>query len=266
MRSISPLIAALGGGLVSGVLVAALFLGTGAGGDGENDDGPVAPRSAEARTAAPRAPTVSDVYRRVRPGVLVVESRPDGVPWPEGEPTDDDGVATGSGFAIADGRRVVTNHHVVADADDIVVHLGGKRVPARLLGSDATTDLAVLRLPRNASPLPEPLALGDSDALRPGDTALAIGNPYGLRRSVTIGVVSGLNRRMEAPDGSSIRNAIQTDAAINPGNSGGPLLDASGRVVGVIAQGRGDGIAFAVPATTLERFESRLARGPARGP
>jgi S1-C subfamily serine protease len=106
--------------------------------------------------------------------------------------------------------------------------------------------------------VPDPLPLGDSDALRPGDTALAIGNPYGLRRSLTIGVVSGLGRRMEAPDGSSIRDAIQTDAAINPGNSGGPLLDARGRVIGVISQGRGDGIAFAVPAATLERVVARL--------
>jgi putative serine protease PepD len=169
-------------------------------------------------------------------------------------------VATGSGFAIAGGRRVVTNQHVVADADEIVVHLGGRRVPARLLGSDASTDLAVLVLPAGASPVPEPLPLGNSETLRPGDTALAIGNPYGLRRSVTIGVVSGLNRRMEAPDGSSIRDAIQTDAAINPGNSGGPLLDARGRVVGVISQGRGDGIAFAVPAATLERFTAGLRR------
>jgi S1-C subfamily serine protease len=254
MRWSSSLIAAVAGGLASGCAVAALFLGTGL----ADDDVPVAPRSAEVRTETAAAPTVTEVYRRARPSVLVVEARPDGVQWPKGPPTEDDGVATGSGFAIAGGRRVVTNQHVVADADEIVVHLGGRRVPARLLVSDASTDLAVLLLPEAVSPAPDPLPLGDSDALRPGDTALAIGNPYGLRRSLTIGVVSGLERRMEAPDGSSIRNAIQTDAAINPGNSGGPLLDARGRVIGVISQGRGDGIAFAVPAATLERVVARL--------
>jgi S1-C subfamily serine protease len=255
MRWSSSLIAAVAGGLASGCAVAALLLGTGL----ADDAVPVAPRSAEVRTEA-AAPTVTEIYRRVRPSVLVVEARPDGVQWPKGPPTEDDGVATGSGFAIAGGRRVVTNQHVVADADEIVVHVGGRRVPARLLGSDGSTDLAVLLLPEAVSPVPDPLPLGDSDALRPGDTALAIGNPYGLRRSLTIGVVSGLGRRMEAPDGSSIRDAIQTDAAINPGNSGGPLLDARGRVIGVISQGRGDGIGFAVPAATLERVVARLRR------
>ena len=93
--------------------------------------------------------------------------------------------------------------------------------------------------------------------MRPGDPAVAIGNPYGLRGSLSAGVVSAVGRRIEARDGSRLRGAIQTDTAINPGNSGGPLLDGDGRVIGVISQGRGDGIAFAVPVNAVERLARR---------
>jgi S1-C subfamily serine protease len=243
MWSRSHLLAALLGGLVSGCVVAAVLLAIDAGSEDE---------AAATRPPPVSAPTATEVYRQARRSVLVVEGRPDGVEWPQGPPRQDDGVATGSGFAIAGGRRVVTNQHIVADADDVVVHLDGKRVPVRVLASDASTDLAVLALPPQRAP--EPLPLGDSGAVQPGDTVMAIGNPYGLRRSITTGVVSAVGRRVEAPDGSRIRDAIQTDAAINPGNSGGPLLDAQGRVIGVISQGRGDGIAFAVPIAALERL------------
>jgi S1-C subfamily serine protease len=191
--------------------------------------------------------------------VFVVEGRQPGVEWPDGPPSEDDGVATGTGFAIA-GGRIVTNQHVVADAELVAVRLKGRRVRARVVGSDASTDLAILRLPRAQARTLATLPLGRSAPVRPGDTAVAIGNPFGLSRTVTTGVVSAVGRRITAPDGSPIRNAIQTDAAINPGNSGGPLLDGEGRVIGVMAQSRGDGLSFAVPVDTLRRIAPELQR------
>jgi putative serine protease PepD len=189
----------------------------------------------------------------------VVEGRQPGVRWPQGPPREDDGVATGSGFGIGDGL-VVTNHHVVADAEEVTVRLRGRRVRSRVLGSDPSSDLALLRLRPGQARRLEALPLGDSEDVRPGDPAVVIGNPLGLARTITAGVVSAIDRRIEAPDGFPIRDAIQTDAAVNPGNSGGPLLDADGRVIGVISQGRGDGIAFAVPVDTLEQVAPQLER------
>ncbi|HEV2787264.1 MAG TPA: trypsin-like peptidase domain-containing protein, partial [Solirubrobacteraceae bacterium] len=119
--------------------------------------------------------------------------------------------------------------------------------------------LALLRVdPADAAALVA-LPLGASDAVRAGDAAIVIGNPFGLERTLTVGVVSATNRRIRAPDGARMR-AVQTDAPINPGNSGGPLLDSYGRVIGVISQGRASGIAFAVPVDTLKRFVARLRR------
>jgi putative serine protease PepD len=258
MRSISPLLAALLGGLASGCAVAAIFLFAGAG----DDDDTAArttpqPRQAQRATAAP--PSVGEVYRRSRRAVFVVEGRPSGVEWPDGPPSEDDGVATGTGFAIA-GGRVVTNQHVVADADVVAVRLDGRRVRARVVGSDASTDLAILRLPRERARTLPTLPLGRSADVRPGDTAIAIGNPFGLARTLTEGVVSAVGRRITAPDGARIRDAIQTDAAVNPGNSGGPLLDGRGRVIGVITQSRGDGLSFAVPIDTLRDISRELER------
>jgi S1-C subfamily serine protease len=269
MRSISPLLAALLGGLASGCAVAAIFLFAGAGEDDDTAAHAPAPRES-AQAQAPRrvvpaapspsaAPSVGEVYRRARPAVFVVEGRQPGVEWPDGPPREDDGVATGTGFAIA-GGRIVTNQHVVAGAELVAVRLDGRRVRARVLGSDASTDLAILRLPRERARTLSTLPLGRSADVRPGDTAIAIGNPFGLARSVTAGVVSAVGRRITAPDGARIRDAIQTDAAVNPGNSGGPLLDGRGRVIGVIAQSRGDGLSFAVPIDTLRRISQELER------
>jgi S1-C subfamily serine protease len=259
MRSVSPLIAALLGGLASGCAVAAIFMFAGAGDDDESAARAPAPRPAPRPRAVPPAPAIGEIYRRARPAVFVVEGRQPGVEWPEGPPREDDGVATGTGFAIG-GGRIVTNQHVVAGAELVAVRLNGRRARARVVGSDASTDLAILRLPRpRARELPT-LPLGKSAGVRPGDTAVAIGNPYGLARTLTTGVVSAVGRRITAPDGSSIRDAIQTDAAINPGNSGGPLLDGEGRVIGVMAQSRGDGLAFAVPVDTLRRIAPELQR------
>jgi S1-C subfamily serine protease len=259
MRSISPAIAALLGGLASGCAVAAIFVVAGTG-----DDDDVAARAPASRPAPqPRAvapePAIGEIYRRARPAVFVVEGRQPGVEWPDGPPSEDDGVATGTGFAIA-GGRIVTNQHVVAGAELVAVRLKGRRVRARVVGSDASTDLAILRLPQARTRTLVTLPLGRSAGVRPGDTAVAIGNPFGLSRTVTTGVVSAVRRRITAPDGSPIRNAIQTDAAINPGNSGGPLLDGEGHVIGVMAQSRGDGLSFAVPVDTLRQISPELQR------
>jgi S1-C subfamily serine protease len=263
MRLISPLLAALLGGLASGCAVAAIFLFAGAGDDDDTAANPPPSRQssqAQAPTqATPAAPTVGEVYRRARRAVFVVEGRQPGIEWPDGPPREDDGVATGTGFAIA-GGRLITNQHVVAGAELVAVRLNGRRVRARVLGSDASTDLAILRLPRERARSLQTLPLGQSADVRPGDTAIAIGNPFGLARTLTAGVVSAVGRRITAPDGARIRDAIQTDAAVNPGNSGGPLLDGRGRVIGVISQSRGDGLSFAVPIDTLRRISRQLER------
>jgi len=260
MRSVSPVIAALVGGLASGCAVAAIFLFAGAGDDEEpSARAPATVPAPQRKDSGASALGAGEIYRRARPAVFVVEGRQPGVEWPEGEPREDDGVATGTGFAIA-GGRIVTNQHVVADAELVAVRLKGRRVRARVVGSDASTDLAILRLPRERARKLRTLPLGESAAVRPGDAAVAIGNPYGLARTLTTGVVSAVGRRITAPDGSRIRDVIQTDAAINPGNSGGPLLDAKGRVIGVLAQARGDGLAFAVPVDTLRRIAPELVR------
>jgi S1-C subfamily serine protease len=258
MRRTSPLVAAILGAVVSGSAVAAIFVFSGGSGGGESAVRPALRAQAPRREPEPveaRPMSVGEIFRAARASVFIVEGREPGLEdWPDGPPRLDDGVATGTGFSIA-GGRVVTNQHVVAGAELVAVRLGGRRVRARVVRSDASSDLAILRVPPARARELTPLSLGNSARVRPGDTAVAIGNPYGLTRSVTAGVVSSARRRISAPDGSRIPNAIQTDAAINPGNSGGPLLDEDGRVIGVMAQARGDGIAFAVPVNRLKRVE-----------
>jgi S1-C subfamily serine protease len=171
---------------------------------------------------------------------------------------------TGSGFVYDDEGHIVTNYHVIENADELLVTLAGGAVyPAEVVGSDPTNDLAVLSVDANAD-LPEPLLLGDSGDLRVGQFVVAIGNPFGLEQTLTTGVVSALGRVIESPeDNSFIGEAIQTDAAINPGNSGGPLLDLQGRVIGVNSQiispsGASSGIGFAVSANTVHRVVPQL--------
>jgi len=142
---------------------------------------------------------------------------------------------TGSGFVYDMEGHIVTNYHVVADAESVSVALAAGGVyTATIVGTDSSNDLAVLRI--EAEKLPGPIPLGDSDQLRVGQFVVAIGNPFGLDRTLTVGVISALSRVIQSPDSRFIGEAIQTDAAINPGNSGGPLLDLEGRVIGVNAQ------------------------------
>jgi S1-C subfamily serine protease len=175
---------------------------------------------------------------------------------------------TGSGFVYDTEGHIVTNYHVVENAEELLVTLASDQVyEAEIVGTDAANDLAVIRIDAGED-LPEPMTVGDSDELRVGQFVVAIGNPFGLEQTLTTGVVSALGRVIESPeDNRFIGEAIQTDASINPGNSGGPLLDLTGRVVGVNSQiistsGSSSGIGFAVSSNTVRRVVPELiARG-----
>jgi S1-C subfamily serine protease len=256
----------LGSGALGGAVVAALCaiaLAVGLIGGGDDQGALVAQASLGSPGEAPlevHGLTVNEIYRRAAPGVAFVQaeratpsSSPLG-PLPEGG-----GTATGSGFVIDEDGHVVTNAHVIAGADRIEVSLGEDQTPveARLVGRDPSTDLALLEIDASEDDL-HPLPLGDSSQVQVGDPVVAIGNPFGLDRTATAGIVSALQRQIEAPNGFAISDVIQTDAPINPGNSGGPLIDAQGRVIGVnsqIATGGGAGsvgVGFAVPSRTAE--------------
>jgi S1-C subfamily serine protease len=168
----------------------------------------------------------------------------------------------GSGWVFDDAGHVVTNEHVVNGAAKVtVVFQDGTEVPARVVGTDPSTDVAVLELEEEheSSPLP----LGSTSSLHLGDTVIAIGSPLGLQGTVTAGIVSGLGRDIQAPNQFTIDGAVQTDAALNHGNSGGPLLDGSGRVVGMNAQiasetGANSGIGYAIPVETVKQIADQL--------
>jgi S1-C subfamily serine protease len=169
---------------------------------------------------------------------------------------------TGSGFVYDDEGHIVTNYHVIENAEELSVTLAdGETYSVEVVGEDPTNDLAVIRI--EAESLPQPIPLGDSDALRVGQFVVAIGNPFGLERTLTAGVISSLGRVIKGPENNFIGEVIQTDAAINPGNSGGPLLDLEGRVIGVNSQivspsQANAGVGFAVPANTVRRVVPEL--------
>jgi S1-C subfamily serine protease len=250
--------AVLGGGVTAACLV-----GFGAvGGDETRTIVEPQPLSAStvasARTAG--ALTARDIYRRDAAGVVFIRARsvqPRESVFDLG--TGESAVSTGSGFVIDDEGHVLTNAHVVSGATDVQVSFSGKHaVSASVVGKDEDTDLALLSVDPHGLDL-SPLLLGDSAAVQVGDPTVAIGNPFGLDRTLTTGVISAKQRRITAPNGFSIENVLQTDAAINPGNSGGPLIDAGGRVIGInsqIATTAGSsgsiGIGFAVPIDTAK--------------
>ena len=213
--------------------------------------------------------SVRDIYKQEGRGVVFVQSQ--GVTSDSGSPfgLPQQGTATGSGFVVDKEGTIVTNAHVVEGADSVQVRFeeNGEFVDADVKGVDTSTDIAVLKIdPSDVDEL-TPLPLGDSSKLEVGDSVIAIGNPFGYSRTVTTGIVSGLQREIQAPNGFTIPDVIQTDASINPGNSGGPLLDANGRVIGInsqIATGGGQGsvgIGFAVPVNTAKDLLPDLKAG-----
>ena len=212
---------------------------------------------------------VNQIYRRDGQGVAFISSQlkpkeSSGLS-PFGEP-EGGGVATGSGILIDTEGHVLTNNHVVEGADKVEVKLGSsdKTYTAEVVGADPATDVALLKVEAPADSL-HPLVLGDSSSVEVGEPVVAIGNPFGLDRTVTSGIVSAIQRQIQAPNGFSISHVIQTDAAINPGNSGGPLIESEGKVIGINSQiqtgGSGDGnvgIGFAVPINTAREVVQQL--------
>jgi putative serine protease PepD len=169
---------------------------------------------------------------------------------------------TGSGFIISEEGYILTNNHVIKDASELKVTLAnGETLEAELVGADPLTDTAVIKI--NSKSKLKAVKLGDSDKLRPGQLAIAIGNPYRLDNTITIGVISALNRTLETEENFVIHGVIQTDAAINPGNSGGPLLNSKGEVIGIntaiYSPIRGNvGIGFAIPINTAKKVAADL--------
>lgn len=196
---------------------------------------------------------ITNLYERVGPSVVHIASRVVTMDFFFG-PMASEG--TGSGFVWDDQGHIVTNYHVIADADRIeVIFSDESQAEAEVVGIDPRNDLAVLRVDPSTTRL-QPVQLATAEAMRVGQRAIAIGNPFGLDRTLTTGVISALGRPLETEDGEFIFNVIQTDAAINPGNSGGPLLNSRGEVIGVntsIRQGA-EGIGFAVPVETVRRI------------
>jgi S1-C subfamily serine protease len=238
----------LGAGVATVLLLAVAFV---AGGLLQSDK--PAPRQ---RAQAPAARTpIGAIYARASPAVVSVRTRG----------------ATGTGFLFDRDGTLVTNAHVVGRSREVAVRFGGNghSISASVLGVDPSSDLAVLKIAVSDTPNVDPLALADSSRVKVGDPAVAIGNPFGLDRTATAGIVSGLGRHIRAPNGVEIDQVIQTDAPINPGNSGGPLLDVRARVIGVNSQiatagqtGNGNvGIGFAVPSNTVRQVVPRLKQG-----
>jgi S1-C subfamily serine protease len=227
---------------------------------------------ADAKRRAPRPPGVTDpsttsdeqnniqVYQSIAPGVVYITA----ASGRKGIFDDEESSGTGSGSIIDKQGHILTNEHVVEGADRLTVKLGdGKDYPARVVGVDADTDLAVIKVDAPADQLTV-IRMADSDQLQVGQKVLAIGNPFGLDRTLTTGVISGLQRPIHTRNGRLIEGAIQTDASINPGNSGGPLLDSHGRMIGINSQilsprgGGSVGVGFAIPTNIAMRIVPQL--------
>jgi S1-C subfamily serine protease len=263
----------VGSAIIGGLVVAVAGLGLiEAGVVDAGDDSAAAlapaPLARPASDGNAKGLTVNEIYERGADGVAYIQAQVRQTaqspfnPFPE----EQQGTASGSGFLIDEEGHLLTNAHVVEGADRVDVQLGedGETQSAEVVGTDPSSDIAVLKVEdtQGAQPLP----LGDSTKTEVGDPVVAIGNPFGLDRTVTSGIVSALQRQIQAPNGFSISEVIQTDAAINPGNSGGPLLDASGRVIGINSQiasqsGGNEGVGFAVPVTTVREVAQELIDG-----
>ena len=248
--------ALLGGVVALGVCAAVVFAGVLGGRDSGSPSTAGTKAVSEPATGSTGTTSLADLYDKVKDGVVYVQA----------------GDASGSGFVIDDAGHIVTNDHVVEGSSSFQVRIGdkGPLIPAQLVGADASTDLALLKVdPAQAGTL-HPLALADSGDVEVGDSVIAIGSPFGLQSTLTSGIVSALGRSIQSPNGQTISGAIQTDAAINPGNSGGPLIDAEGKVVGVNAQiasqsGGNTGVGFAISIATVKDTVPKLKAGGGTG-
>jgi putative serine protease PepD len=256
-------------------LSAALLLGAGGGagaalainGGGNNavTQAAAAPLASLASSAGET--TVNAVYRRAKQGVVDIKVTTGGGSGGPPDQAGGGGTAEGSGFVVDKSGDIVTNQHVVSGAEEIeVTFADGTKAGAKVVGADASSDLAVIRVAGVDSAKLQPLALGDSSRAGVGDSVIAIGSPYGLEGSLTAGVVSALGRSITAPNHYTISGALQTDAPINHGNSGGPLLDSRGNVIGVNAQlesnsGENTGVGFAIPSNTVKTVAAQLIAG-----
>jgi S1-C subfamily serine protease len=262
--------------VIGGMVVAGAFLALGVTGRRSTqtivEESPV---TAQPASSGETGLTPHDIYERDAPGVVFVRAQ---IIQQVQDPFDlfpqqEHSTSTGSGFLIDNAGDIVTNYHVIEGANrskGVTVQFEDNVTrTAAVAGQDPNNDLALLKVNMAGVPQVHPLELGDSTTVRVGDPTLAIGNPFGLDRTLTSGLVSALQRQIQAPSGFRIDNVIQTDAPINPGNSGGPLLDAAGRVIGINSQietGGGSsqgsvGIAFAIPVNTARQFIPRLQHG-----
>jgi S1-C subfamily serine protease len=262
-----PLASAVVGGLIV-LVVGAIAVEAGWVGKTEKTTVTESSISVPARSNSESGLSVNDIYKRDAPGVVFIRADVvERTQSPFGLPEQQRGQATGSGFVIDEDGHILTNAHVVAGASKIEVGFSDKKtVEAKLVGRDASNDVALLKVNVDQKEL-HPLTLGDSAKAKVGDSVVAIGNPFGLDRTVTTGIVSALQRQLRAPNGFTIQNVIQTDAAINPGNSGGPLIDAQGRVIGINSQiatagsgGGNIGIGFAVPIDKASEIADQLKK------
>src|SRR3982074_2585086 len=267
-----PFLAALVG---AGVVIAVLAAAGGLKSDTKTvtaiQASPLQPSNAAQTT---KGLTPHEIYVRAAPGVAIVTSTivqksesPFGL-FGGGEEAQRRGQATGSGIVINSSGTILTNYHVVANAIKVTVSFEkGKTIDAQVVGKDPSNDLAVLKVSPEGTAL-HPIPLGDSSGVQVGDPVIAIGDPFNQERTLTTGVISALQREITAPNGFAIKNVLQTDAPINPGNSGGPLLDSSGRVIGINSQietgssgGGSVGIGFAVPINTAKSEITQLEKG-----
>jgi putative serine protease PepD len=215
----------------------------------------------QADTASSSPLSVNEIYRRAYRGVVEITVTEGGTASPI--PGGGQAQAQGSGWVYDSDGHIVTNDHVVDGSTSIKVRFwDGKTYPATVVGTDKSTDLAVIKVDAPSSEL-HPLAVGDSTQLQVGDGVVAIGSPFGLEETVTSGIVSALHRSIQGQTNFTINDSIQTDAAINHGNSGGPLLNTDGQVVGVNAQiksdsGGNEGVGFAIPSATVKTVASQL--------
>ncbi len=247
---------------------AALAIGSGAGAAiyaGSTGGSASAPAtvvaSVPAQPAAATTTSLIQLYKNVAPGVvdIVVNTSAGGF-------GDQGAQAEGSGFVVDTSGDIVTNQHVVDGATAIKVRFqNGKSVKATLVGTDPSTDVAVIKVDVAASQL-HPLTFGSSSAVQVGEQVAAIGSPFGLPETLTSGIVSAINRTITAPNNFSISGSIQTDAPINHGNSGGPLLNSRGQVIGVNAQiesdsGGNDGVGFAIPSDAVKSVANTIISG-----